>query len=84
MSGMGSMSGSTAYYCIWDKLARSVDTYWVDARSHVEARRLIAASVPEASRARNVDEFECVLNDDKEPPLGMIYCRLNGPVAVKR
>ena len=60
------------YYCIWDRLAKDADTYWVDAASHVESRRLVATSVPEASKAPNVDEFECVPNNDKEPPPGTI------------
>ena len=40
------------YYCIWDRLAKDADTYWVDAASHVESRRLVATSVPEASKPR--------------------------------
>ena len=71
------------YYCIWDRLAKDADTYWVDAASHVESRRLVATSVPEASKAPNVDEFECVPNNDKEPPPGTIYRRLHGPATNK-
>jgi hypothetical protein len=53
------------------------DSYWVLAPSQEEARRLVALNVPGASGAADDDAFECVLNDQRQPPPGLIYTQID-------
>jgi hypothetical protein len=54
------------------------DSYWVLAESSMQARQLVAQNVPGASGIKDEREFECVLNDQKRPPLGVIYTHISG------
>jgi hypothetical protein len=53
------------------------DSYWVLAPSQEEARRLVALKVPGASGAADDREFECLLNDQRQPPSGVICTQIN-------
>jgi len=53
------------------------DSYWVLAPSGEEARRLVALNVPSASAAADDSEFECVPNDQRQPPPGFIYTQID-------
>ena len=72
-----------AYYYVSHKNDGAADSYWVNASSCAEARRLVAVNVPEASDAENAGIFECERNTQKTPPEGLIYRRLYGPVSIE-
>ena len=60
------------------------DSYWVNAESEKDARQLVALNVSDAPGASDPDKFGCELNSQKQPPHGLIYRRLKGPVAIQR
>ena len=58
--------------------------YWVLADSTDHARRLVALNVAEASGAENHSLFYCAEDATQAPPVGLIYRRLYGPIAVEK
>jgi hypothetical protein len=60
------------------------DSYWVLAASGEEARRLVALNVPGAAGAADRGEFECVLNDQRQPPPGYIYTQIDRVYVASR
>lgn len=69
------------HYCVWRDGAGN-DSYWLLAASPEEARRFVARSVTDAHDAEDGSIYECRPDTGKTPPAGMIYRRLNGPVAI--
>ena len=50
-----------------------MQTYWVLSKSANDARTLVALNVPDAAEARDETLFDCLVDDTKTPPVGMIY-----------
>lgn len=73
-----------AIFMLWLRDSVNNDSYWLQAKTSEEARSLLALNVEEAAEARDINKFECVLNRDKEPPFGLIYRRLHGPVTIAK
>ena len=62
------------YYCVQSRAAAGpMQTYWVLSESADDARTLIALNVPSAAEARDETLFDCLLDDTRTPPVGMIY-----------
>jgi hypothetical protein len=61
-----------------------MQTYWIDAESAEQARTLVALNVPAAANARDTTLFDCLVDDTKRPPEGVIYCASEGPLAITR
>ena len=59
-------------------------TYWIDARSVEEARTLVAQNVLSAKDASEASLFDCIQDDTKRPPEGLIYSDNEGPITIKR
>jgi hypothetical protein len=78
------MSEAMASYHVERVDDADADSYWVEAESPKEARRLVARNVYEAASAENADIFGCEPSTEKRPPPGYIYQRLNGPLAMKK
>lgn len=72
------------HFCLSPRHPFDGDTYWVLAETPGEARRLVARNVPEATAAQTEARFACVRDTLKTPPDGLIFCRLQGPVTIKR
>jgi hypothetical protein len=58
-------------------------TYWVQADSAEAARRLVALNVAAAFGARDESLFDCIQDDTKTPPTGLIYTDHGGSIAIK-
>ena len=73
-----------AYYCVQSRSeAGPMRTYWVLAKSAQLARTLVALSVPAAVDARDEKLFDCMPDDTKTPPAGLIYSDTGGPIPIK-
>lgn len=57
-------------------------TYWVHADSTDMARALVALNVPGAEDARDEKLFDCLADDTKTPPAGLIYSDSGGPITI--
>jgi hypothetical protein len=73
-----------AYYRVCPKDKDQGDAYWVTARSEEQARRLVALNVEEAREAEDPTKFEAEINGEKQPPFGLIYRRLYGPLTIEK
>jgi hypothetical protein len=69
-------------YMIWPRDDIDGEAYWVSASSPTEARQIVAMSIASAGGVMT-SKFHCEPNSLKEPPAGLIYRRLNGPVEIK-
>jgi hypothetical protein len=73
------------YFCVQSRAgAGPMRTYWIDARSVEEARTLVAQNVLSAKDAREASLFDCIQDDTKRPPAGLIYSDNEGPITIKR
>ena len=73
------------YYCVQSRSqAGPMRTYWVRAKSAALARALVALNVPSAANARDAELFDCLLDDTKTPPEGLIYSDSEGPITITR
>ena len=62
------------YYCVQSRAkAGPMQTYWVLAESPDEARTLVALNVASAAAARDEALFDCLVDDTRTPPVGMIH-----------
>jgi hypothetical protein len=59
-------------------------TYWLHADSEPQARTLVALNVPSAANARDAALFDCLLDDTKTPPDGLIHSDSEGPIPIAR
>jgi hypothetical protein len=57
-------------------------TYWVHADSRKMARTLVALNVPGAAGARDEALFDCLEDDTKTPPEGLIFSDTGGPITI--
>jgi hypothetical protein len=73
-------------YHLWRCDDDDADSYWVTAPTPEKARRLVALNIDIASDADDPMRFDCAPTNSKgkEPPAGLIYCRLSGPKAITR
>ena len=72
------------YYCVQSRSqAGPMRTYWVQADSAKAARTLVALNVAAAVEARNETLFDCILDDTRKPPAGLIYSDTERPIAIK-
>ena len=44
---------------------------------------LVALNVAAAVEARDETQFDCIRDDTKAPPLGLIYSDTGSPIAIK-
>ena len=58
-------------------------TYWVQADSTKAARTLVALNVAAAVEARDETLFDCIQDDTRKPPTGLIYSDTEKPIAIK-
>jgi len=71
------------YYCVQSRSnTGAMQTYWIHAESPQTARKLVALNVPWASAARDSKLFDCLEDDTKTPPPGMIYSDTRGPLPI--
>jgi hypothetical protein len=73
-----------AYYRIAAKDNDQGDAYWVTAGSKEQARRLVALNAEQAREAEDPTKFKAEINGEKQPPFGLIYRRLYGPLTVAK
>jgi hypothetical protein len=59
-----------------------MQTYWILADSAEAARALVALNVPGAVHARDQMIFDCLQDDAKTPPVGLIYSDTGGPFTI--
>ncbi|MDQ7251638.1 hypothetical protein [Dongia sedimenti] len=59
------------------------EAYWVLAPDEDTARRAVAANT-DARDATDPTKYQCRPDNNKQPPAGMIYRRLHGPLAVEQ
>lgn len=72
------------YYCVQSRSgAGPMRTYWVQAESADSARTLVALNVAAAVEARDETLFDCIRDDTRTPPLGLIYSDTGRPIAIK-
>ena len=63
-----------SYYCVQSRAkAGPMQTFWVLAKSADDARTLVALNVSSASGARDKKLFDCLVDDTRTPPVGVIY-----------
>ena len=73
------------YYCVQSRAAAGpMRNYWVDADSEGQARTLVALNVSSAANARDAALFDCLLDDTKTPPKGVIHSDSEGPIRIIR
>lgn len=72
------------HYCVWSDDDPEGEAYWVLAPSCQVARHLVALNVDTARQANDPNAFDCLQDDKKNPPEGLIYRQLNGPIAIAR
>jgi hypothetical protein len=71
------------YYCVQTRAtAGPMQTYWILADSAEAARALVALNVPGAVHARDMMIFDCLQDDAKTPPVGLIYRDTGGPFTI--
>lgn len=71
------------YYCVQSRShAGPMRTYWVHADSPDMARTLVALNAPSAIDALDEKLFDCLPDDTKTPPAGMIYSDSGGPIRI--
>jgi hypothetical protein len=70
------------YYCVAS--VGDGDSYWVQACSEEEARRVVARNVGEAGDAEDPARFSCTIDDSKKPPAYLAFRRLSYPAPVER
>lgn len=76
--------GAMSYYCVQSRSqAGPMRTYWVQAKSAALARTLVALNVAAAVDARNETLFDCISDDTRKPPAGLIYSDTERPIAIK-
>ena len=72
------------YFCVQSRAtAGPMRTYWVQADSAGAARTLVALNAPGASNVRDIALFDCLEDDTKTPPEGLIYSDTERPIAIK-
>ena len=65
---------SYSYYSVQSRAkVGPMQTYWVRATSAGDARTLVALNVPLAAAARDKKLFDCLVDDTRTPPVGLIY-----------
>jgi hypothetical protein len=62
---------------------RLMPRYWVQANSADVARTLVALNVAAAIDARDETLFDCIQDDTRKPPAGLICSDTEGPIAIK-
>ena len=73
------------YYSVQSRAGTGpMRTYWIEAESVEQARTLVALNAPAAANARDAKLFDCLEDDTKRPPEGLIYSDSDGPIAIKR
>jgi hypothetical protein len=73
-----------SYYCVQSRSqAGPIRTYWVQAKSAALARTLVALNVAAAVDARDETLFDCIQDDTRKPPAGLIYSDTERPIAIK-
>jgi hypothetical protein len=76
-------SAAMSYYCVQSRSqAGPMQTFWVLAKSANDARTLVALNVPSAARARDKKLFDCLVDDTRTPPVGLIYGDNGGSFAI--
>jgi hypothetical protein len=74
---------STSYYCVQSRSqAGPMQTFWVLAKSSNDARTLVALNVRSAAGARDKKLFDCLVDDTRTPPVGLIYGDNGGSFAI--
>lgn len=72
-----------AYFCVQSRAtAGPMRTYWVQAKSAALARMLVALNVAAAVDARDESLFDCIQDDTRKPPAGLIYSDTERPIAI--
>ena len=72
------------YFCVQSRAAAGpMRTYWVQAQSTKAARALVALNVAAAVEARDETLFDCIQDDTRKPPVGLIYSDTERPIAIK-
>lgn len=72
-----------SYYCVQSRSqAGPMQTFWVLAKSANDARTLVALNVPSAAGARDKKLFDCLVDDTRTPPVGLIYGDNGGWFAI--
>ena len=51
------------------------ESYWLQATSHSNARRLVALNAPGAADAEKAEAFVCLVDPQRRPGLGFIINR---------
>lgn len=70
-------------FCVQSRAnAGPMQTYWVLAKSADNARTLIALNVPSAAGARDKKLFDCLVDDTRTPPVGLIYSDDGGSFTI--
>jgi len=59
-------------------------TYWVLARNDRDARRFAALNIPGAEGAERIEDFCCVVDRTKAPPVGFIQPDDGELIAIER
>jgi hypothetical protein len=60
----------------------TAECYWLAANSEVEARRVVAATVPSARGATDPAQFRCAVSSRERPPWQSIYRRRGEPLTI--
>lgn len=72
-----------SYYCVQSRAkAGPMQTYWVLAKSADDARKLVALNVPSAAGACDKTLFDCLFDDTRTPPVGLIYSDNGGSFTI--
>ena len=83
------------YYCVQSRpQAGPMRTYWVQAKSadlartlvgemHYRAAAALALNIAAAVDARDETLFDCIQDDTRKPPAGLIYSDTERPIAIK-
>lgn len=73
-----------SYFCVQSRAAAGPRrTYWIQADSTKAARTLVALNVAAAVEARDETLFDCIQDDTRKPPAGLIYSDTERPTAIK-
>ena len=72
------------HYHLWRCDDDDADSYWVEADTALQARRLIALNVAEAPDAEDPMRFDCGPASSNAPPPDTINRRLKSPVTITK
>jgi hypothetical protein len=69
-------------FCVLLRDDDDADRFWLRASTPEEARHLVALNVDD--EAEDADLFDCVTDNAKAPPDGVIYRRYGGTIAITK